>query len=457
MARDAKAPDELRATAVESVARLKDPSIKPFLSDLIADAKGKTGAIATAEAAVRSLVNVGDPRKTLAELVEATDYPLGLRREALHSFASLNDGGMKLVDLAKEGKLAADLKGEATVVLNTHPDRNVRTEAGKVLPLPTSKSGRKLPSFFELVRREGAADHGRDVFFQAGATTTRCANCHRVQGQGQWIGPDLSTIGTKYGRDELLRSILTPSTAIGYSFRSLIVSLDDGRVITGLPVEDTADRLVLKTAEGQRVSLRPAQIEGRKVSDISLMPDALAESITDTDLVDLLAFLSTLKQPVSIVGQYQVVGPVAESRGETAIDPAAKVNLSESLRGAEGQKLAWRRFDANAEGLADLTTLAGADPSRVLYAYAPVVSPIVQQARLVLDTKADVKVWLRGKPVALPPASETQGRAVEVDLVEGTNDLLIRIPAGSSAGIVTTLVSDKPVAFRTDEGKSAGR
>ena len=59
-------------------------------------------------------------------------------------------------------------------------------------------------------------------------------------GDGQWVGPDLSTIGVKYGRDELIRSILSPSAAIGFSFRSLVVALTDGRVITGLPVEETA-------------------------------------------------------------------------------------------------------------------------------------------------------------------------------------------------------------------------
>ena len=71
-----------------------------------------------------------------------------------------------------------------------------------------------------------------------------------MQGDGQWVGPDLSTIGVKYGKDELIRSILSPSAAIGYSFRSLVVALADGRVVTGLPVEETADRLVLKTADG---------------------------------------------------------------------------------------------------------------------------------------------------------------------------------------------------------------
>ena len=97
-----------------------------------------------------------------------------------------------------------------------------------------------------------------------------CSGCHRVQGRGQWIGPDLSTIGTKYGRDELLRSVLNPSAAIGHGFRSLVVSLDDGRVLSGLPVEDSPERLVLKTAQGERLAIAPKQVEERKLEDTKL-------------------------------------------------------------------------------------------------------------------------------------------------------------------------------------------
>ena len=116
----------------------------------------------------------------------------------------------------------------------------------------------------------------------------------------------------KYGKDELLRSILNPSAAIGYNFRSLVLALTDGRTITGLAVEDNPDRLVVKTADGQRITVRPGDIEDRKTSDVSLMPEGLAQTMSDQQLVDLLSLSVHLRKPVSIVGQYHVVGPLPE-------------------------------------------------------------------------------------------------------------------------------------------------
>ena len=62
--------------------------------------------------------------------------------------------------------------------------------------------------------------------------------------------------------------------------------------------------------------------------------------------------------------------------------------------------------------------------------YAPVVSAIAQQARLVIDTKADVKAWLNGKPLDLPDPSDGQSRSLVVDLPRGKSDLLIRVAGG---------------------------
>jgi putative heme-binding domain-containing protein len=267
------------------------------------------------------------------------------------------------------------------------------------------------------------------------------------------VGPDLSTIGVKYGRDELVRSILSPSAAIGFSYRSLVLALADGRVVTGLLVDETPNRLVVKTAEGQRITLDPRSVADRRTSDVSLMPEGLAGSMTTPELVDLLAYLASLNKPVSIVGQYHAAGPLYEPNGTPVVDPASKLDLRAPLGDGRGQQLSWRRVTANAEGQADFTPLLAGDAKHVAYVTIPVVSPTRQEAMLKVESSADITAWLNGKPVALSAQGEAKDEPLGavVDLPQGPNRLLLRLAPGARAkppfAIVTTFVSDQPVAF----------
>ncbi len=452
LALDAKMPVEARAAAVEAIGSF-DITPDRVPEQLVAAARGKPSSDPVAEAAVRAMAQHSGVRGRLADILTARDYPLGLRREALRSLAGVQDGGYRVLELAKAGKLPDDLKGDATTLLYSSPVRGVREAATQVLPLPKLAGGRTLPPIGELIRSKGDAEKGRQVFFRTGETA--CGSCHRVQGRGQWIGPDLSTIGAKYGRDELIRSILSPSAAIGYNFRSVVVALTDGRVVTGLPVEETADRLVLKTAAGERVAILTGSIEERRTSDVSLMPDGLAQTLTDHELVDLIAYLSTLRQPAAIAGQYHVLGPVPGSGPGARIDPTAAVDLDATVDDGRGRKLSWRRVNANAEGLIDLAALAGADSksSKCAYLYAPLISPVAQKARLVIDTQTDAAAWVNGNPVMSSTPGSATGipRSAELDLRRGSGSLLIRVPlegrSGTAATLVTTIVADQPVGF----------
>jgi putative membrane-bound dehydrogenase-like protein len=449
---DAKLPVEVRVAAVEAIGALNiTPNRVP--EQLVAAVRGRASSDPVAEAAVRAMARHSGAQGRLADILTARDYPLGLRREALRGMAALQDGGYRVIELTKVGKLPEDLKNDATTLLYSSPVRGVREAASRVLPLPKMAGGRPLPPIGQLMRREGDIQNGRQVFFRAG--TNSCGSCHRVQGRGQWIGPDLSTIGVKYGRDELIRSILSPSAAIGYNFRSVVVALADGRVVTGLPVEETAEKLVLKTAAGERVAIPTGSIEDRRTSDVSLMPDGLAQAMTETELVDLIAYLHTLRQPVAIAGQYHVLGPVAEAGGSTRIDPASAVDLEAVVDDGRGHKLSWRRVNANAEGRVDLSALTAGDakPGACVYLDAPLVSPVDQKVRLVLDTPADAVAWVNGKPVTLSASGGETGtpRAAELDLPRGSGSLLIRVPldghSGAPASLVTTIVADQPVGF----------
>ncbi|MDB5351233.1 MAG: putative rane-bound dehydrogenase [Planctomycetota bacterium] len=449
LATDLKAPVETRVAAVEAIARLKAPRANQVVEQLIGEAILKKSSNDAAEAAVRALPRLGDARGKLAEILNSADAPLGLRREALRTLATQGDGAQRLLAMAREKRIPDALKTEAATVLRGHPDGNIRNEALKVMPI-ASASGRPLPSNGELIRRDGKADRGREIFFKTGTTT--CASCHRIQGRGQWVGPDLSTIGSKYGKDELLRSILNPSAAIGYNDRSLIVSLNDGQLLTGLMIEDTPDRLVIKTAEGKRIAIKPGDIEARKISELSLMPEGLAQAMQEQDLVDVLTYLATLRQPVSIIGQFGVIGPVSDSTEKPAIDPSSPV------KSAGSKNLTIRRLNANAEGLADLVPIVGTDSGKAAYLLSPITSTSPQEARLVLDTKADVKAWLGGKPLDLAVSSDGEPRSVTILLQKGTSDLVIRLPGGNDANLVATFVTARPLEFSPGEAvKSESR
>ncbi|WP_435008313.1 PVC-type heme-binding CxxCH protein [Tundrisphaera lichenicola] len=449
-ARDTQAPEAVRMAAVEAVGRVRPQGTAEFVDGLIAEAK-KGGSTPIGEAAVRALAESGDANPRLLAMIGGDDYPLGLRREALRVYARPKNGGTgKVFELIKEGKLPEDLKSEATSIAHNDPDGRVRSEADRLLPLPKTASGRPLPPIRELVgraKRDGDANKGRAVFAKA-SSSNACATCHRVQGQGQWVGPDLSTIGTKYGHEELLRSIVFPNAAIGYNYKTNVLALADGRVLTGLVVEEAPDRIVLKTADGKRLTIRPADVEDRKITEVSLMPEGLAEAMTDAELVDLVAFLSTLNEPVSIIGQYQAVGPIAGEDGP----------ITPKSTGVGNGKPAWRRLDANAEGFADLSVTSGVDSSKSAYLYAPVLAPEDLEAKLVLDTSADLKAWLDGKELSVPAASNDQPRSVAVKLTKGDHELVLKVPGGTGAGIVTTFVAGKPLEFRSSEGaKVSGR
>jgi putative membrane-bound dehydrogenase-like protein len=452
LAEDSRADVEERVAAVEALGSLPRTS-RAILERLIAGVQAKPSSNPVAEAAVRVAARLPDGPARLVELLTARDYPLGLRRAALRSLAQRQDGGTRVLNLARAGKIPGDLKTEATTLLYTSPERRVREAAAQLLPPPTLADGRPLPPIGELIRREGDPARGRDVFFRAG--TSSCGSCHRVQGRGQWVGPDLSTIGVKYGRDELIRSILSPSAAIGYNFRPVVAALADGRVITGLAVEDTPDRLVLKTATGERVAIPASSIEERGTMDVSLMPEGLAQTLSEQDLVDLIVYLATLRQPAGIVGQYHVLGPLEESALAPRINPSAVIDLDATVDAGHGHRLSWRRQNANAEGLLDLAAPASGNANRAaaVYVCTPVLSPAAQRARLVVDTPAEVTAWLSGKPVALSARDQNSGepRTGLIDLPHGSSTLLLRLTSrGADAAqplLVTTIVADQPVGF----------
>ena len=452
-AQDEKETEEVRVAAIEAIGRIRPPKTAEVLDALIAAAIAKGQSTPLAQAAIRALPDVRPSNPALLAWISATDTPLGLRREALRVYARpKNGGGRRIIELVKSEKLPDELRSEATALVHNDTDWGVRQEANTLLPAPKTASGRTLPPIRELAARDGDPTRGHAVFFAEAknASAVACGSCHRVQGQGRWVGPDLSTIGTKYGKEELIRSILYPSAAIGYNNKTHVLATTDGRVLTGLVVEESPDRIILKTAEGKRETVPSKDVEDHKISEVSLMPEGLAGFLSDRDFSDLIAYLTTLRQPVSIVGQYQAVGPVTLAEGSALPSPKTPLPTPSG-----GQPLAWRRLLSDAEGRADITALVGSDNQTAAFLHVPMLVPGDFDAQLVIDTPGVVRAYLDGKEVKLASPNATTPRTAHVRLSIGEHDLILRVEGGnSSAGAVTTIVAPQPVEFRSGDTPS---
>jgi putative heme-binding domain-containing protein len=164
----------------------------------------------------------------------------------------------------------------------------IRERAAKLLPLP---SARKIPTSFEIdLSYGGKAADGRKVF----ETDAGCAACHSLGGPKK-LGPDLSAIGAKYGKQAMLDNIVNPSDAIGPEYIMTRLTLKNGEQVSGLITEDTPERVVVQIAPEQQRRLNASDVASRQQTRISLMPEGLLNSLSMQQLADLLEFLSTLK------------------------------------------------------------------------------------------------------------------------------------------------------------------
>lgn len=109
------------------------------------------------------------------------------------------------------------------------------------------------------------------------------------------VGPNLSGIGGKLSRTALYEAILAPSAAISHSYETYTALLDDGRSLTGLLVSQSPQEVVLKGADGIEATVAADTVEELVRQPVSLMPADLAAMLSAEQLVDLVAYLETLK------------------------------------------------------------------------------------------------------------------------------------------------------------------
>jgi len=147
----------------------------------------------------------------------------------------------------------------------------------------------------DLVEVVSAKKSGHD--FARGrrmAAATGCFRCHRFDGEGGSVGPDLTSVGGRFGVREILESLIEPSKVISDQYQTTIFQLEDGRIVTGYVANMSGDNLsvaqnMLEPGRFTRVNVN--QIEQQMPSPVSMMPENLISILHPEEIQDLIAYL----------------------------------------------------------------------------------------------------------------------------------------------------------------------
>ena len=118
--------------------------------------------------------------------------------------------------------------------------------------------------------------------------------CHKLNGTGNEFGPDLANLDEKFKALDVLNELLDPSARINEKFQSYVFQLDSGRVVTGLVIEETPERIKVienPLASTAAVELKPSEIEERLKSPASIMPKGLLDKLSREEILDLVAYV----------------------------------------------------------------------------------------------------------------------------------------------------------------------
>ncbi len=295
-------PDLLQTARREPDTQIGIDSARALLAkgqvDLLARglaAKQETDATSLA----RALANASDARAAavLGPLVDDSKRRLSVRREAIRGvIRGSKNGAGSVVARVRNKTLPGELRQAAGAALVSHADQGIRKQALSLFPSPPSKDNTPLPRIDQLAKRKGNAVRGQKLF----ATVATCAKCHKVNGKGKEVGPDLSGIGRKLSRQAMYESVLFPSAGISHNYESYVVATVDGTLVTGLLISRTDANVTIRNVEAIDRTIATADIEELKKQTISLMPADLQKLMTAADLVDVVEYLATLRksQPV---------------------------------------------------------------------------------------------------------------------------------------------------------------
>ena len=285
-------PEGQRGEAMRALMAVDPEGATDVVGGMLRDAGAPLGL---REQAANLLGQSGN-EKARGVLIEALAVaPSRLQGGIAEALASSREGAQTLLEALEAGKASA------RILQSRGAELKLRNALGVAIEEPVARLLGSLPPADAAIQalieerrprfEAAAADGGRG----AAVFKQHCAACHQIGGEGGRVGPQLEGIGVR-GADRLMEDTLDPNRNVDQAFRSITLALDDGRVVTGLPLREEGVIVILADSKGEEVRVEKERIEERIEGNSSLMPANLAEQISESDYYDLLQFLLEHKE-----------------------------------------------------------------------------------------------------------------------------------------------------------------
>lgn len=297
IASDTKRPLSIRLKALDSAKSVKLTGetfdmVRNVLVDAASSAAAKiqaAGMLATAPIAKEQMPQIAPLLASVGPVELKTLLPLLKRHKDVEIAKLLAREIAKNPAIASQQEslyrtALADLPPEIfeTIILPAYNTAVAATEAKK----------RQLGPLADKVIASGNAANG-EKHFKAGKGT--CIACHKIGDTGRAIGPDLTKIGAIRTERDLLESILFPSNTLARDYEAHIIETSDGQQTLGVIKSHTAEGLLITDIAGQEKTIAHQLITGDTTLATSLMPMGLDQTMPQGELLDLVAWLRSLK------------------------------------------------------------------------------------------------------------------------------------------------------------------
>ena len=287
--KDGKADPAARGQAIRELAQAKSDGIVALLQGLLSDRAVNIDAVR----ALAQYDAANTPEKLLGVL--GTFSPEG-RGEVVNTLISRPLYAKALMKALREKQiLPTEVSAYHARQILSFEDKEITKELtelwGDVRTTPAEKK-----ELIERIKKELSPEVLAKADLSAGRAVFQktCANCHVLYGTGRKVGPDLTGSNRK-NLDYLLENSVDPSAVVGSDFRVLVVTLMDGRVLSGVVSEQNERTITLQLAQAP-ITIDRKEIEESKQTTSSLMPDGQLQTLTKDQVRDLMAYLMSTSQ-----------------------------------------------------------------------------------------------------------------------------------------------------------------